>query len=62
LSEQPGEINRTAEVIVGFNPDQVEHTRLETALKRHLGLPDPAVSIDLRLEEAPGCHLRDWAR
>ena len=56
LSKQLGEINRRAEVLVLFNPNQIDRASIEIVLQKHLGQGDSDVSVDLRLEEALGRH------
>ncbi len=56
LSRQLGGINRRAEVIVLFNPDQMDRAGIETVLQKHFLLEDINDSVNLRLEEALGRH------
>lgn len=56
---QLGEIDRSAEVIVLFNPEQILRSTIEEALRVHLGLDPDQVPVDLRLEEAKGKHYYD---
>ncbi len=56
LRKQISELGRTVEVIVLFNPEQIERSFLESELFKRLGLDGNNPAFSLRLEEARGKH------
>jgi len=59
LREQIPALNRKVEVIVLFNPEQIERSALENELFKKLGLDENKSSFSVIVEEAGGKHYYD---